>query len=69
MAAAKALRARLGFIQGQALRTQLAREGSGSRGGGSGSGRGSGAAASIESADAIAGVDKEVMMAVAELYD
>lgn len=60
MAAAKALRARLGFIHGQALRTQLSRDGSGG---------GSGAVATVESADAIAGVDKEVMMAVAELYD
>ena len=67
MAAAKALRARLGFIQGQALRTQLARDGSGGRGGGSGGGMGAGA--TVESADAIAGVEKEVMMAVAELYD
>lgn len=59
MAAAKALRARLGFIQGQALRSQLSREGSG----------GGGAVRTVKSADATAVVDKEVMMSVAELYD
>ncbi|CAM9572506.1 unnamed protein product [Laminaria digitata] len=62
VAAAKALRARLGFIQGQALRTQLSRDGSGGGGG-------SGAVATVGSADAIVGIEKEVMMTFAELYD
>ena len=62
VAATKALRARLGFIQGQALRSQLSREVSGGGGGGS-------AVRTIESADATPVVRKEVMMAVAELYD
>ena len=63
MAATKALRARLGFIQGQALRSQLSREVSGGGGGGGSAVR------TIESADATPVVRKEVMMAVAELYD